>query len=227
MIQNVITYLNVGISNLNIFGQVSGLSEFITEDDKKFPAVYSGRDNLRFVTSYDFRNGLAFHVKNGEARQTELERIISSSAYIELIQPMRMVVIAKRGVTGEDSGYSDEQLVANVKNVLNNRNINQLRSILKLNRISTTVTGYDTNKEILDDIFQNVDINFRHDLSFAVIDYDIRLEGNQVCFDGYTCSDIDFTNAICPFEFQYDLYINGEYYERITININEDINITT
>jgi len=31
----------------------------------------------------------------------------------------------------------------------------------------------------------------------------------------------------CPTEFSYDLYVNGEFYETIIVNINEDINITT
>jgi hypothetical protein len=31
----------------------------------------------------------------------------------------------------------------------------------------------------------------------------------------------------CPTEFSYDLYVNGEFYETITIDINENINITT
>jgi hypothetical protein len=33
--------------------------------------------------------------------------------------------------------------------------------------------------------------------------------------------------GVCPTEFDYDLYVNGEFYETITININQDINITT
>jgi len=33
--------------------------------------------------------------------------------------------------------------------------------------------------------------------------------------------------GVCSTEFDYDLYVNGEFYETITININEDINITT
>jgi len=33
--------------------------------------------------------------------------------------------------------------------------------------------------------------------------------------------------GVCPTEFSYDLYVNGEFYETIIVNINEDINITT
>jgi len=33
--------------------------------------------------------------------------------------------------------------------------------------------------------------------------------------------------GVCPTEFDYDLYVNGEFYETITVDVFEDINITT
>jgi hypothetical protein len=44
--------------------------------------------------------------------------------------------------------------------------------------------------------------------------------------DGYNYEET-IIPIICPTNFNYDLYVNGEFYETITININENINITT
>lgn len=186
MIEKVIDYLNLQLNGLNVFKEVKGLCEIINEDERTYPAIYQGKDNLRFITSYDFRNGLVFHIKNGQASITELERVIASSSYKEYSHPIRAILIHGRGIY-DDNNYSQEKIASNVVNAINKRSIPSLRPIIGVDRVSVQVNGYSTDKADINQYFQGIELDIRHDLDVVLVDYNIILRANQSCFDNYGC----------------------------------------
>jgi len=186
MIEKVIDYLNLQLNGLNVFKEVKGLCEIINEDERTYPAIYHGKDNLRFITSYDFRNGLVFHIKNGQASITELERVIASSSYKEYSHPIRSILIHGRGIY-DDNNYSQEKIASNVVNAINKRSIPSLRPIIGVDRVSVQVNGYSTDKADINQYFQGIELDIRHDLDVVLVDYNIILRANQSCFDNYGC----------------------------------------
>lgn len=201
MIENVIDYLNTKLLGLNVFKEVKGLCELIIEDERTYPAIYQGKDNLRFVTSYDYRNGLVFHIKNGHATITELERVIASSSYKEYSHPVRAVLIHGRGIY-EDNNYSQEKIASNVVNAINKRSIPSLRAVIGVDRVSVQVNGYSTDKADLQQYFQGIELDIRHDLDVVIVDYNIILRANQSCFDNYGCGVLPIQNDCEPVTIQ-------------------------
>jgi hypothetical protein len=85
---------------------------------------------------------------------------------------------------------------------------------------------------------ENSDVSFTQDIpsgdTYVLDDYEFEFQdadGNVI--------DTEITPAMigdsflvggggaCPTEFSYDLYVNGEFYETVTVDVFEDINITT
>lgn len=191
MIESVVDYLNTQIQTLNVFKEVHGVAQRVDErnsgDDliRSYPAIYSGKDSLKFVTNYDFRSGVLWHQRNGEVGIEQLERIIATSANIQQTHPMRLYAIHRKAYN--DTQYSADEILANLIHKVNQRNINSLRTSLALNRIVVEVTGTVTGVQLLDEVFTNVDIKFKHELDIMAITYNIILQGNQNCFINYNC----------------------------------------
>lgn len=192
MLGAVISNRNSAIEALNLFREVKALCEYIEKPKQDgevmtFPALYSGNDTLKFITSYDFRNGLLFHVQTGATEEELLDTgLRANNDLLRYTYPMECVCIHRKSII-DDTAYTPEKLGRNVANVLRG-SINSLRPTLNLNRISVEVTGVDTDSRRIDDIFQNVDIKFKHELALVIITYNVVLEGYQSCFEQYTCA---------------------------------------
>lgn len=191
MLAEVISNRNTAISALNLFKEVKGLCQYIqqTKDDgsvQTFPAIYEGKDSFKFVTQYDFRNGVMFHIQR-EAVSIELLEtgMRANNDLLRYNYPMQCICITSKSKI-DDSGYTAEKVGWNVNNLLNGR-INSLRSTLGLNRVEVQTESIDTDSGKIDEIFQNIELKFRHDLALTVIDYTVILDGYQECFNAYTC----------------------------------------
>lgn len=192
MLAEVIENRNTQISGLNLFREVRGLCEYIEKPKADgelmtFPALYEGNDALKFVTSYDFRNGVCFHVMNGQITNELLDTgLRANNDLIRVTYPLQLIAIHRRSII-DDTNYTPEKLGQNLLHILRDRSINSLRATLDLNRIGVEVGSIDTDKARIDDVFQNVDIKFKHELMIVVIEYNIILEGYDNCFTQYTC----------------------------------------
>jgi hypothetical protein len=85
-----------------------------------------------------------------------------------------------------DTAYTPEEIGLNIIHKLRG-NINSLRTTLNLNAINVEVGTINTDSKEIDNIFQNVELKFRHDLALVVIDYNVILDGYDNCFETYTC----------------------------------------
>jgi len=171
MLPDIVKYLN---SQLTGFTSVHGLVEIITQprtDDsaqKKFPALYTGKDNLQQLTKFDFKTGLVFWLKN-RVTNTMQESNRGGKNYIQ--QDLRPIcyVITKRP---DKTSIDDFEKYIYQRFVLNNSR--EIREATNYNRIRGYVTSIETNPEtVTKDIFENIELPLRHDLMFVKIEMDI------------------------------------------------------
>lgn len=191
MIQDVISYLNNQVKELNCFATISGLCEMTTEKKEDetemiFPVIYKGKDNLKAVTDFEYRSGLFFHIKNGDTNIEDLDSPRAEYNYLRYTTPLRAYGIIRRSII-DDSEYTHEKLAVNITHAINDKNINSLKATIGVNKIDVKVNNWSTNREEIEGIFQNVEFEFRHNLSLIVVEYDIILEGYQQCFTNYSC----------------------------------------
>lgn len=190
MIQAVIEHINTNINTLK-FGQVSGLCEMTQEvnadgQEKQYPVIYKGKDSLRFITVFDFRSGAFWHMKEGDTDIENLESPRAEYEYLRYTTHMSAYAIIRRSMI-DDTEYSHEKMANNIVHQINEKNVNSLKSTIGVNKVNVIVTGYSTDAGQIDEIFQNVEIQWRHDLTLVVVNYDIILEGYQQCFTNYSC----------------------------------------
>jgi|LakMenEpi03Aug12_release.lakeMendotaPanAssembly.Ray.scaffolds.fasta_scaffold923354_1 hypothetical protein len=192
MLKDVIDNRNIEIATLNLFKEVKGLCDFIgqTKDDgtvQTFPAIYTGKDSYKFVTQYDFRSGVLFHV---QTESTNIEVLLeqglrANNDLLRMTYPMQCIAIVGKSKIN-DTAYTPEEIGLNIIHKLRG-NINSLRTTLNLNAINVEVGTINTDSKEIDNIFQNVELKFRHDLALVVIDYNVILDGYDNCFETYTC----------------------------------------
>lgn len=196
MIEPVINYINEDIAALKIFNDIKGLAEIVTQEQSdgetdievKFPAIYGGNGNLDYVSRYDYRQGVIFHIANGDVSQSELDQTRVRSRNIERRYPIRIIGIIRRSVLKTDSPYSQDELVSNVKNVISIKNIVSLRQQLGVSMVSVNVLTSSTDKEsILNNTFVNIEFPPAHDLVVFSIDYEAVLRGDESCFVNKYC----------------------------------------
>lgn len=195
MIEPVIRHINTELGFLKGFDpkRINGLADTIIEtaldqEPKEYPGIYTGNDTINFITTNDFKNGCIWHQKDGPMESIPGEQVSRRVNILDYSQPMKAFAIHKRSITGDDS-YSAEVLAANMVNKINFRNINSLRPVMDLIKISVQCRGWSTDKSELDQIFKNVDITNlkRYDIIFCAVSYNIVLKGRQECFNFYTC----------------------------------------
>lgn len=191
MLEEVISNRNTAITALNLFREVKGLCKFIGKSKEDgtvmtFPAIYEGNDSLKFVTQYDFRNGVLFHVQREAVSIERLDTgMRANNDLLRYNYPMQCIaIIGAKSI--DDSNYTPDKLGWNVSNLLSG-NINSLRATLGLNRIDLQLEGVNTESNQIDEIFSNVEIKFKHELVLITVDYTVILDGYQDCFTTYTC----------------------------------------
>lgn len=192
MIEPVVSYINSRVENLKTFATVRGLCETIRETsggvDKTYPGFYIGKDNLKHITDYDYRQGVVFHMKNGNYSTSDLERVVASKRFIELRQPMSLYAFVRRDIYSSDDAYSADELIHNLMRTVSNDNINGLRTQLRVNRVFTSAANASSDKnQIITGLYSNVDFPQRHDLIVVRVDYTITFQGNENCFRDYGC----------------------------------------
>ena len=191
MLEEVITNRNAALTTLNLFKEVKGLCKFIGKSKEDgtvmtFPAIYEGNDSLKFVTQYDFRNGVLFHVQREAVSIERLDTgLRANNDLLRYNYPMQCIAIVGAKKI-DDNNYTPDKLGWNLSNKINGR-INSLRLTLGLNAVNVDVENINTEDNQVDEIFTNVELKFKHELVIATIDYSVLLDGYQDCFTPYTC----------------------------------------
>jgi hypothetical protein len=172
------------------------LCEMITEPfevnetvvEAKFPAFYNGNDQLRYVTNFDYKIGVVFHLTNGEESQSPMDRSRSAQRRYEKTYPMKCIAIIRRNIYGTDSAYSPKELISNMGPCIGRISFPGLKAQLLYDSAETNVTSSNDDKEaILNEHFQNVEFDAVHNLIVVQINYEIKITGSEGCFLTYNC----------------------------------------
>lgn len=197
MIEPIINYANNNLQDLALFQDIKGLCEMVTESQNngevdieiKYPAYYNGDDNLESISDLDYKQGVVFHMVNGDLSESELEQIRVRSRYIERRYPVKLIAIVRRDILNTDTAYSPDEVVNNIISQISDRNIISLRTQLGADKVSIDVRSANTKKdEILEATFFNVEIEGRHDLIVVSVDYEIVVTGNENCLLKTNCN---------------------------------------
>lgn len=198
MIEQVINAINADIQTLGIFdpAKTIGLCEMIDEPFKdgeneltaSFPALYSGKDHLRYITNFDYKVGVLFHLPNGAINTIDLDRIQTSKRRIERTWPLKAIAIIRRDIYGTDSSYSAIELISNLEGKISKQTIPALKTILQVEKIKANVgnSSYD-KKQIIEETFININFPPVHNLIAVKIEYEVVISGNEQCFKVYGC----------------------------------------
>lgn len=202
MIEAIISVLNTKISALNIFQNIFGVCEIVREGEKSYPAFYNNKDNLKYIDEgVDYKQGVIFHLKDGNQTREELERIRARSKNIQITTPMTAVAIVRKSIYNTDDAYMEYQLTRNISKLLDEDNNTELKEALKMNRVYTGINEVNHDKQaILDQYFAGVDMNMRHDIAVVSVSYDIVIEGDEECIEMLECDgkeSLDILAAVC------------------------------
>lgn len=174
MLNDTVKYLASRLSALPYIKTVSGIVDIVEQpslsggDPMLYPAVYTGSDSLRFVTSYDFRTGLAFFLR-GRATKTIEAGKRAGATYIQERQRPELVIIAAR-----PDKESTDNMLATLTKTLTVRNTTEARTATGSTVIRGIPASFATEPDdVLRDVFANVDIPHRHDLVFVRAELDI------------------------------------------------------
>ena len=178
-------YLKTQIQPLNIFKEVHGLAEIVTETKsdgtgvKSFPALYKGKDSLRYITNFEYHNGMAFFLCDSET-QTLGESKRSDSRYINYSATLSFYGIVKR--------TSKYELITTISRKLLIDNQKSVRQQLGVNTISGYVSRIVTGAEsVLPNIFTGIEIKSVHDLSYIGIEVSVTASYYEKCLISKCC----------------------------------------
>ena len=189
MIQKVVEHINSRLVAVKGFDpvRIRGLCEYIQEPDRKYPGIYSGNDTVDFITSNDFKNGVIWHMKNGDFSFNDLGKL-GRHIMLEYSQPMKLYAIIRRGLYS-DTAYSADELALNIFHLVNQKTVRTLLPVMDVSKVQIKANSFSVDKDELDSVFQGVDIENlkRYDLMYCSLSYDIILTGSQECFVNYGC----------------------------------------
>lgn len=178
-------YLKNQIQPLGIFKDVHGLAEIITETKsdgsgtKSFPALYKGKDSLRYITNFDYHNGLGFFLCDSETQALgESKRY--DSRYINYSATLSFYGIVKR--------TNESDLIQTIFSKMRIDNEKAARRAIGVNTISGYVARVVTGAElVLPNIFSGVEIKSVHDLSYIGIEFSVTASYYEKCLMSKCC----------------------------------------
>ncbi len=168
------------------FREVHGIAQMVSETrtdtgaTKSYPAVYMGNDSLKFVTQYDFSNGFCYFINEGKSvEQSDSKR--SNQFLLRESHDLTFYGITKR----PDNQFD---LVTAVQRALEIHNEKDIRQTLNAIAVVTFTQDVNTVKEeVLPDMFTNIDIKARQDLSYIRMELSAEIIYYSNCITNVCC----------------------------------------
>ena len=186
MIGEILTYLNSRLP-AGIAQEVRPLCSMVQDGDRIYPALYTGKDQLRNLTSYQWQSGFVFWLTNGDATIEQLDEVRGGKDRVGITFPLRLYWVGSRNVWLTDNQYTGMAVAMRLQQAVAVRNIPTLRTQLGLDRIRTNVTNRTFGREVLTEFLTNVDVKFPYDMEAVRLDVDLEVHGTLECITAESC----------------------------------------
>lgn len=186
MIEAILTELNSRLP-ANIAQEVRTLCTMVQDGERSYPALYTGKDQLRHVTKYQWQSGFIFWLTNGEESTELLDEVRGGKDRIGLTFPLRLYWVGSRNVWQQDTQYTGQNIALAIQKAIQVKNIASLRASLKLDRIRTTVESYLHGPEVVDEFLTNIPNPLRHDMEAVRLDVSLEVHGTLECITAASC----------------------------------------
>jgi hypothetical protein len=183
MLETVINNLKQRIETLNIFNEINGLCDIITDGDRVFPAEFCNGEYKTVSDFTDNKNGCYFRLNGAIGiEQTEEESSNSCDLYTKKTYQLRLVCFVKK-----ESSYTEEKLILNLEKKISFLNSKELRVLTSMDVVSCTPTGTITDREQLFKDEYNIENKIGYEYAYFALLFDVVIEGNLSCQDLIEC----------------------------------------
>ena len=182
MTQEIISFLNLRITQLGYFNDVFGLATRIEREGKIYPAIYNDNNEYTQI-NLDSKGSLTYWRRNGDNTYTEQENTSTiGNEYLTTI-PLRLVGFLKKESVNDT--YFSEKIVNTLIGILTTNSVT-LKQAIKAKRISIAVKKYEVDGRILaTEEYDKIDFEPRYDWAYFAIEFEVKVVTSTKCFDTF------------------------------------------
>lgn len=179
MIESIITYLNLKLSDSGYINDVLTLAKRIERETIVYPAIYTSNEYSQI--NLDSQGSLSYWRLNNDIVYSEQPSTTTIGLEYLTSIPLRLVVFAKKD-SSLNNAYFEERLVIDLTKRLTTdtayiKNILQAKKVL----ISAKKTNID-GRILAQEEYDKVDFEPRYDWAYISIDFEVSVITNQNCF---------------------------------------------
>jgi hypothetical protein len=256
MLEKIIEYLNLKLKLTKYFEHNYSLAEIRkSSDNKDRPVIYDSKGNAIDINNLSKYYGVSYFRKNDISISFDSADLHPANGNTLIVNfPLRLVVAIRKSELTKDDNYSEDRVAQTIIKQLSD-NTSDLRKLINAKAVRVSVANYSTNNNaILGQEFSGFN-QFDIDYSIAYLSFTVNVEvrATKSCIES-ECENVDSdilhafdfceNNTFlrlteeqksclieklgdCPTSFLYDLYVNGLFQQTVTIDVNQDINIST
>ena len=179
MIESIITYLNLKLSDAGYINDVLTLAKRIERETHIYPAIYSNNEYQQI--NLDSQGSLSYWRLNSDIVYSEQPS--STTVGLEYLTtiPLRLVVFAKKE-TALNTAYFEERFVIDLTKRLTTDTA-YIKNILQAKRVLISAKKTNIDGRILaQEEYDKIDFEPRYDWAYISIDFEISVITNQNCF---------------------------------------------
>ncbi len=182
MVYDIAEYLKNKLLHTNILAAVHGVADLISETKsdgtgvKRYPAIYKGKDSLRYITNFDYKNGLGFFIGD-EGTKEQGESKVGGQFYFNQNPNLTFYAITRKIDELTEQKFAD--ILAALLSINNGKAARKEIGVNTINIYPSQIeTGYDN---VIPDIFENIDFKAVHDLCYVKITLDVNVSYYNNC----------------------------------------------
>lgn len=182
MTQEIISFLNLRITQLGYFNDVFGLATRIEREGKIYPAIYNNNNEYTQI-NLDSKGSLTYWRRNGDNSYTEQENTSTiGNEYVTTI-PLKLVGFMKKESVNDT--YFSEKIVNTLIGILTTNSVT-LKQAIKAKRISIVVKKYEVDGRVLaTEEYDKIDFEPRYDWAYFAIEFEVKVVTNTKCYDTF------------------------------------------
>ena len=165
------------------FNRFYEYAELNTRGQERFPQVYEGKGNYKYIHDFDV-NGSGYFRKTSPVRMREvnssgkqIKSCVGDNPLLDMVVPMRLVAAVPRVKLGDNS-FSDDLLCTELIGYIGKKQT----GIINISSITGQVDSYQTDRDkVWSDEVSGIDKTINLNLAFVSIDFTLTFRANLDC----------------------------------------------